>query len=214
MFFRILRFLIVPIICLCCFRPISGWSQTSGPLSYENETMGIKLTGPEGWYITPGEKAKTAVSKSIGDITSLESIKEATKKLGILVVFSQYPFGSPKEFNPNITLTTEQIPPEYSTVYKTAIDIANGNILSVKAMFKDAAIIKEPITITVDSKEGAHFIYEGTAVRGYSEIRIRCSAYIFIKDNITYTLSFTDKADNFKNNIKAFESSVNTFVFK
>ena len=207
--------LITAALCLCSVTFLAGaQAQEQEPLTYQNEAMGIKLTCPQGWFMTPGEKAKEAVAKSIADITAVESIREAYKKLGILIIFSKYPYGSPKEFNPNITLTTEEINPEYADVTKTALDIANASIMNIKIVFKDVKLIKEPSMVTLGGREGAHFIYEATVVRGYLEVRLECSAYIFIKDNIFYTLAFTDKADEFNNSLEIFESSVNTFVLQ
>jgi hypothetical protein len=205
--------LIIGYLCFSLSVPIA-LAQEQKTLTYENEAMGVSLTGPEGWYIAPGDKVQTKISQNIGDITSFQSVKEAVKKLGILAVFTFYPYGSPVEFNPSIGLTTEPMPQEYSTVIKTAMDVAVSSIFGIKAMFKDTKIIKEPALITLGAREGAHFIYEGTAVRGYLELRIRCSAYMFLKENTVFTLAFTDKADNFDKNYQAFESSVNTFVLK
>jgi len=190
------------------------FAQTQEPVAYENDAMGIKITGPQGWFITPGEKAGKAASKNVDDLTNLKSIKEAIKKVGFLVIFSKYPFGSPIEFNHNIVLVVEKFPPEYPAASKTAIGVGNANILNIKAMFKDTKIIKEPTMVIINNREGAQFIYEGTGVRGYLETRIKCSAYVFIKEDLIYTISFTDKADDFDNNVKAFEVPLNSFILK
>jgi len=190
------------------------WVQAQEPPTYQNEAMGIKLACPPGWFMAPGEKVKEMVNKNIGDITSVESIKEAYKKLGILVVFSKYPYGSPREFNSNIALTSEEINPEYTEVFKTPLDVANANLVSIKVMFKDAKVIEEPSMVTVAGREGAHFIYEGTSVMGYLELRLKCSAYVFTKDNLVYTLSFTDKVEDFDADLEAFQSAVNTITFQ
>lgn len=63
-------------------------------------------------------------------------------------------------------------------------------------------------------REGAHFVFEGTLVLGYLEIRLKSSACMFIKDNLVYTLGFNDTAANFANNVKLFEDSVNSFILK
>ncbi len=210
---KMIKILMGTVFCLCCITKYV-FAQTQDSLTYENDAMGIKIAGPEGWFITPGEKVEKAVSKAAGDLTTLESIKEGIKKLGFLIIFSKYPFGSPVEFNPTIALVTEQVPREYPTASKTAIGMGNANILTIKAMYKDAKIIKEPATVRINNKEGAHLIWEGTSVRGYLETRLECSVYIFIKDNIIYTLSFTDKAGDLDNNVNAFESSIKTFVLK
>jgi hypothetical protein len=104
--------------------------------------------------------------------------------------------------------------PEHAEVLKTPLDIANANIVSIKIMFKNAKVVKEPAMVTVGGRESAHFIYEGTSVIGYLEVRLKCSAYVFTKDNIIYTLSFTDEAADFDNNLEAFQSSVSTFVLQ
>lgn len=205
-------FLIKSILCLCFITSLAQGPQEQRSLIYENEAMGIKLTGPQGWSLVPGEQVQKAVSKGIGEITNLESIKESVEKLGILVAFTQQPFGSPIEYNPTIILSTESLSPEYNI--KTPLDAALASVLAVKTMFKDVKIIKEPVSVTKGSIEGANFVYEGTIVRGYLETKVKSSTYIFIKDNLIYTLSFNDKADNFDNNSAAFESSYNSFVIK
>ena len=192
-----------------------GLAEIIKGFSYENEAMGVKITGPEDWYIVPGEKAQEKTAKNIDDITKLESLKESSKKVGILVVFLKYPYGSPREFNPNIVLATEKIISEYAGVLKTPLDVANANIITLKMMFKDVKIIEGPMMVKLESGlQGAHFIYEAKVVRGYLEVGIRCSVYIFLKDDIIYTLTFTDRNEDFENNIKAFESSLKTFVLK
>lgn len=181
------------------------------PLSYENEALGVKINAPQGWFITSGDKVQQTLNKGLDEITSLESIKEAIKKVGILVMFSQYEFGSPIEYNPNVALITEPLPSSY---IKDVNDYANASLMNIKTMFKDVKIISEPKLVKLSGKDASHFIYEGSMIRGYLEIRIKSSVYLMLKDQLGYTLTCSDKVGNFDNNKEKFEAAVNSFILK
>ena len=181
------------------------------PLSYENVAMGIKIVGPTSWFANSGDKVQQAATKSVSEITNLESIKEAVKKAGVLVVFSEYQLGSPVEYNPSLVLVTEPIPVDY---IKSPIDLANASLMNIRAMFKDVKIIVQPEASKIGTKDVAHFVYEGTIVRGYLEIRIKSSVYLFIKDNAGYTIACTDKVDHYSKNTNNFNAAVNSFIIK
>ena len=183
-------------------------------LTYENTAMGIKFSGPLGWYMNSGKEIQERTVKTMSDMTNLEVVKEAIKKVGLLVSFTQYPYGSPREFNPNITLATEPFKPEYKETLKGPLDYANASVVTLKTMLKDFKIIKEPVLKSIGGSECATLTYDGTIVYGYLEIKLRFIAYIFMKDDLIYTLSFTDKADNFNNNVEAFNGSLKTFTLK
>ena len=141
----------------------------------------------------------------------LESIKEAIKKVGILVMFSEYQFGSPVEYNPSVALVTESIPEGF---IKTPVDYANASLMNIRTIFKDVKVIVAPKEYKIGTRDAAHFVYEGTMVRGYLEIRIKSSAYFFIKGKIGYTLTCTDKADHYNNNAAKFSAVANSFILK
>ncbi|MDP2923696.1 MAG: PsbP-related protein [Candidatus Omnitrophota bacterium] len=203
---------IAGIFCaLFCFSIIQTQAQEQKSLSYGNETMGVKISGPKGWFMTSGEKMKEIATKGLNDLNPVDSIKESVEKIGPLVAFSQFPLGSPREVNPNISLATETLPKEY---IKTAMDYANASILTMKTMLKDTKVIKEPTPVTLSGKEGVSFTYEGTVVKGYLEMRIKSSIYVFVKGDLVYALAYVNQAASFDNNLKDFEESLNTFVLK
>jgi len=160
--------------------PAFIFAQEASLLSYENEAMGVKISGASGWFMTTGDKVQQALAKGVGELTSLDSIKEAVKKLGVLVTFSQYKFGSPVEYNPNVTLVSESLPAEY---IKDVTEYANASLMNIKAMFKDVKITEDIKVVKLSGKDAAHFVYEGTVVRGYMEIRIKSSVYLWLKDS-------------------------------
>lgn len=204
--------LISSVIFLFCVSSLVLAAPTQ--FTYENKAMGVKLTGPEGWFIAQIKMVEKQGSKTAEYSTALESIKETTKKLGILVIFLKYPIDSPK-LSSEIKLHVREISPAESKVFKTAIDVANDTLNTIKnsTNLKDFRIIKKPTKIMLAGQDGANFIYEGTSLRiGGQEIRMKFSVYKIIKGKIIYTLSFTDTAEDFDSNLVALESSVNTFV--
>jgi len=84
----------------------------------------------------------------------------------------------------------------------------------MKVMFKDAQVVEQPSLVSVAGRECAHYVYEATSVRGYLEQRLKCSIYIFVKDGIVYTLSFTDSVADFDADLAAFQYSVNSIKFQ
>ena len=167
------------------------------PTSYENEALGVKISAPEGWFVTPGDKVQQTLNKGVDELKTLDSIKEAIKKVGVLVMFSQYEFGAPIEYNPNVALITEPISGGY---IKSVNDYASASLMNIKTMFKDVLVIAEPKMVKLAGEDASHFIYEGSMVRGYLEIRVRSSVYLMIRDKLGYTLTCSDKAANFDNN--------------
>jgi hypothetical protein len=198
------------LLCLVLI-PVFAFAQAAHQLSYENEAMGVKMSAPAGWFMTSGNKVQQALAKGVGDLTSLDSIKEAVKKVGVLVMFSQYEFGSPVEYNPNVALITEPLPKEY---IKNVTDYANASLMNIRTMFKDVKVTTDIKVIKLGDKDAAHFAYEGTMVRGYLEMRIKSSVYLLLKDDLGYTITCTDKADHFSKNSATFESIINTLKLK
>ena len=198
------------VLCLA-LGPTFVQAKDEAPLSYENVEMGVKINCPDSWFITPGDKVQQALAKGIADLTSTESLKEAIKRVGVLVMFSQYQFGSPIEYNPNVALVTEPLSGSY---IDNAMDYANASLMNIKTMFKDIKVLVDPKMIKLSGKDAAHFVYEGTMVRGYLEIRMKSSVYLFVKDKLGYTLTCTDKLDNFNNNAAKFEKAVNSLEIK
>jgi len=184
--------------------------KNSEQLLYENDALGIKIVGPAGWFMSSGDKVQQIVPKGIGDITQVDAIRESVNKAGILVVFT--PFGTPKEVNPNITLTREEIPEEYKAAYKTSLDVANANIITIKVVLKDFKFITEPTAVTIGGQEAAYFVWECTRSIGFLETRLRCAGYSILKEGAIYSLVFTDSADNFDNNAELFKSIVNSLI--
>lgn len=214
MILRRAKIFVFSLVFSLVFIPLIALAQdqaTQAPLSYENEAMGIKFSGPTGWFVNSGDKVQQAATRSVSELTNLESIKEAVKKAGILFIFSEYQFGSPVEYNPSIVLVTEPIPVGY---IKSSMDFANASLMNIRTMFKDVKIIVEPETSKIGTRDAVHLVYEGTIVRGYLEIRIKSSVYVFLKDNTGYTISCADKADHYSKNADKFESAVGSFIIK
>lgn len=213
MFKETLRvFLIITVSMLSILSFASAQEQVKKSFSYENEELGVKITCPENWFMISGEQAEKAVSSVARDINELESIKEARKRLGILVTFSKYPLGSAIEFNPNIALTTEPLNADYNL--KTAVDCANASVITGRMMLKDFKLITDIFTVIFGGGQGAHYVYQATMTRGYLQLKFKSSVYMFVKGNMLYTLSFTDKSEEFDNDLKAFETTVNSFIVK
>jgi len=152
-------------------------------LTYENETLGVKLTGPDGWSKTAGpyknEKAKN-----------------------LLVSFHH---SLNKNYSPFIILTVE---PAGS---RTSLDYANLDIEVLKNDHKDLKTIKEATPLTINGREGINFTYEYMLKGG---VPVRYSIYVFRKDELFYILACGANPEDFENNLKSFESSVNTFMLK
>lgn len=183
-------FLITGLSILSILSFILAQEHGINPLIYENKELGVKITGPEGWFVD-------------SDVP------------GFLVVFSPSPFTSSSECF--ISLATGPLTP---TKFKTALEVASAQISSLATFFKDYKIVEEPTIITQGNREGVNFVYEGGKditvedYEGHLENRTKTSVYIFIKDNIAYFLYCSDTAANFDNNSEIFETTVNSFVLK
>jgi len=209
---KITKILLIQVaFCLFMATSIFAQDQEKATLLFEDAELGVKIAGPEGWYLTSGQEVKEKTKNAINDMTRLDTVKESFEKIGILVTYSKYPVGASVEANPNIVLTAEPLNPQYSQVIKTAVDYANASILTLKAILKDFKLLEDPYFVMVNGRQGAHFTYEGTMTMGYLELRCKCSAYLFLKDNIVYAISLTDKADDFDNVVDKFESTVQSF---
>jgi hypothetical protein len=201
-------------VVFCLFMAASVLAQGESSLIYENQELGAKIVGPEGWCASSGKEFQERARKAIGDVMPFESLKESAKNVGVLVTYSKYPIGTPVEYNPNITLSTEPLKPEYSAVIKTALDYAKSSMLTMRTMLKDFKMIEEPSEATVNGRQGAYFVYEGTIVMGYLELRCKSAGYVFLKGNLVYAVTFIDKADNFNSNLEKFKSTIQSFILK
>ncbi|MDD5477879.1 MAG: hypothetical protein PHG87_06765 [Candidatus Omnitrophica bacterium] len=167
--------------------------QSKRPFTYENKELGIRITGPQGWFATSKE----------------------TNRSGPLVVFSPNPLNSPNECF--ISLVAG---PLALTKFKTPLEVANAQVLSLKTIFKDLKIIKEPAIFTHDGQEGVNFIFEGGKdisvgdYKGRLESNLKNSVYIFIKNNTAYFLYCSGTTANFDDNLKEFQATVSSLVLK
>lgn len=165
--------------------------QSQKPLTYENEELGVKITGPNGWHVfQPKNKGK----------------------LGIHVMFSRYPSGSTEEDNPTILLETQRVTQEAG---KTPLEHANYYVGVIKVMgVKDAIIIDEPTLVKINNQEGARYVYEIKTLKENGKKNLKSLEYVFIKGDLCYLLGFGCKAEYFDKHTKEFEETLNTFALK
>jgi len=156
-------------------------------LTFENAE--VRITGPSGWYVFR--------PKNEG-------------KFGVHIRFSLYPVGSTEEDYPTILLTTSQVKQEAG---KTPLEYANYLVGVIKTMgVKDnATIVEEPISVNINSQEGARYAYETNTFKGK---RLKILEYVFTKGNLRYSLGFGCKLEYFDKHTKEFEGALNTFVLK
>lgn len=172
------------VFCIICLVLMASLALVEAqPLTYENETLGVKLTGPDGWSRTTGpyknEKAKN-----------------------LLVSFHH---SLNKKYSPFIILTVE---PAKS---RTSLDYANLDIEVLKNDHKDLKIIKEPTSLTINGREGINFTYEYMLKEG---VPARYSISVFMKGELFYILACGANPEDFENNLKSFDPSVNTLMLK
>jgi len=167
--------------------------QSKNSPTYENKELGVKITGPEGWSVKSEEASPSS----------------------FYVIFSPYPFTSSSE-----CIISLMAGPQTLRKFKTPLDVAFEQISFFQTIYKDFKIIKEPAIFTLRDQKGVNFIFEGGKdinvedYKGHLENNMKILAYIFIKNNITYLINCMDTAVNFDNNLKAFETTVNSFVLK
>jgi len=196
-----------------CFSYGVSLAQTRGELPiYKNEALGITIIGPLGWFVAHSDEAQKIVSQAIGENRSVESVEEPSLKIGVLVTFSKFPLGTAAQANPTITLSSEALPQSYNI--KTTLDYANINILLTRKMLKDFELIKEPKLVNLNGREGIVFMHEGTVIKGNREIRIRMLSYVFLKNDIAYSLNFADKPDTFSENLAIAQTALNSFILE
>jgi len=191
--FRI--FLIGSLFLLFALSFALAQEQNQKTLTYENEEYGVKITGPNGWYVfRPKNKSKFSIQ----------------------VMFSRYPVGSTEEDNPKIVLETEPVTQESG---KTPLEHANYYVGVLKYMkdmgdIKELIIREEPALVNINNREGTRYVYETKILRKNREDNLRDLEYVFIKGDLYYRLDFSSKAEYFDKHKKEFEEALNTFVLK
>jgi hypothetical protein len=173
---------------LCLWNVVSFvWPQSQGLPTYENEAMGIKLIGPEGWY--------------------MKKTSPPEENLGVFVIFSRYPLSSKEDDNPQIYLYAKIVTKE-----RNPLEYFDYNIKSSKIM--KCNIIKEPILTKINNKECAHYIFETSSLNNNIVVTARHSQYVFMKNNFFYILFYSSKSEYFDKYLNEFEKTVNSFILR
>jgi hypothetical protein len=177
------------------------------PAFYDNKTMGITLSAPDGWITTSGEAFQGMVTHAIDDVTKTPD--QAAQRMGILVVFSEYPLNTKNTSNPSITLVAELI---NALSAESKLDYAKKYLNTINVMGSSTKVVKKPKQVTINKCEGVTFMYESVVNMGTLDIKLKYLVYIFFKNNISFTISCADKTETFNKNVRLFESSVKTFT--
>ncbi len=176
---------------------------------YDNKTMGVTLSSPDGWIATPGEAFQGMVTKAIDDVTKTPD--QAAQRMGILVVFSQYPLNTKNTSNPSVTLVAELI---NALSAESKLDYAKKYLNTINVMGSSMKVTKKAKQVTINKCEGVTFMYESVVNMGTLDIKLKYLVYIFFKNNVSFTISCADKTETFNKNVKLFESSVKTFTLR
>jgi hypothetical protein len=187
-----------------CLVPVQAKSAV-----YDNKTMGISFSSPDGWVATSGETFQGMITKTIDDITKTPD--QAAQRMGVLTVFSQYPLNTKNKSNPSITLVAELI---NALGTESKVDYAKKYLNTINVMGKNMKVVRNPKPVTINKCAGVTFMYESTVNMGTLDINLKYLVYIFFKNNISFTISCADKSETFNKNIKLFETSIKTFTMR
>jgi len=170
------------------------------PHIYENKAIGINFTGPCGWH----QASTTQLKEVLGG---------AGQNTGLLTFFTKQPFGSTKEFNPNISLSVEDVA-AVSGARATAYSIADSIAKSLASEINGFRLLKEPSIVIVNGREGASFVYEGKEGNDFFDSRIRACVYVFMRGNLVFIIQAMDKTIDFEDTLKDFEGSLKSLRIK
>jgi hypothetical protein len=188
-----------------------AWANPS--LVYDNPAAGVRLTGPQGWSMTPGDTIDELVNKAIDSSPAVKNVKKGfTRKWGVLVAFTKLPFGATADANSMLTLTAEQV--NLPADKYTPLNYATLTLMDFRKNFPGVKMLQGPLAIKIGGKNAAMFEYEcAVAVQGKS-VMSKGAMYFFLKGKRGFTLACSDKADAYVMNKKLFEAAVQSFVLK
>lgn len=198
-------FIIISVFCLF-LSLASAEEQLKKSFSYENNKLGVKITGPAGWNIVPADKIKELFAEGLYNSVDLRSIQDSSKRTGVLVLFFLPPS------NATITLTAR--PNVEQQDIKTPLDVANKYMKNKDLLGSNVTIMEDPVVISTGNITGAHFTFRKAESQNINDPEIVYSTYIFLKDNIVFGLVLKYKAGSFDNYSMAFESALNSLVIK
>ena len=204
------KYIFVSIFCVVFLLLFVGWIKVRmSRLTYENKAMGVKITGPAGWYMFTEEKDSGGY---IEYVEKPESFKENIVKEGTLIIFSNDPIFYETVGGANTLLYleakkfTSNDPPDK----RTPMEVAKKYISLEEA--DKIKLDEEPRTITLSGKKGVTFTY--TTPEAGPLPSIKETAYAFVKGDTAYIIDFLCDASVYDNLIKDVESSVNSFTLK
>lgn len=93
---------------------------TGQPTRYVNRQAGFELEVPEGWLVQ--EASAPALAPLVNAVRSAEG-GTTLESLGLVIVVSEQPLGSPLAFNSNLTVSIRQIPPTASPSTSSADEL-------------------------------------------------------------------------------------------
>lgn len=174
--------------------------ENDGMRVYENKAMGVRLLGPRGWHQASMLQLKEVLGRT-------------GQKTGLLTFFTKQPFGSTKEFNPNMSLSVEDIA-AVSGLKATSYSVADSISKGLESEINGFRILKEPVVVIVNGKEGAVFVYEGREGSDFFGSKIKACVYVFVRGNMVFIMQIMDKAIDFEDTLKSFERSLKTLRLK
>lgn len=177
---------------------------------YENQALGLSIECPKGWNSMSGDEIDAMIQKSVEASPDLKNAKQKPPKhSGILVAFSQEPFGSTADVNPMITLSSEK--PVAST---TPLAYAQAALQDFKKSFPDTRAIRGPAVVTIGGRPGASFVYECTVQSKDKPILCKGAMYFFLQGKTGIMIACSDTAAGYNAKEAQFLRAVNSLVLK
>lgn len=193
------KYIFVPIFSVVFLLFFAGWIKAQmQKLTYENEAMGVKITGPAGWYMFTEENPREYVERQ-------KNFKENIAKEGTLIIFSIDPifYETAGGINTLLSLEAKKFTSGDPQDERTPMEVAKKYISPGD---------EKPRTVTLSGYEGVVFTY--TTPPSGPVHSIKGTTYIFVKNDTVYTINFFCEAAGYNNFIKDVESSVNSFTLK
>ncbi len=206
-----------------------SFAQTSSEnVTYKNAGLGIEMTGPASWFMSPEEEikemGKKALARSLSDLENLKGLNkrnksdmaEVVKATGPLVAFYKYSRDAKKDFNPSIVLIAEDLKPEYH--FTNSLDYAKAGLNDLTTLYKGILVVKKPAEVIINGRKFAQYITEQKAgivsFNRISEVLITIASYTYVAGDTGYTLSLRDKSENFDVDVRALDECIKTLTFK
>jgi len=156
--------------------------------TYSNKELGMRINAPPGWDMTEPEGKNTVY----------------------LFLFHKYRIGSTLVgANPGIVSSAK------TTKEKTALAAA-GEVINgiIKVFYIDAKIIEAPKPVVINGNQGVVFLSEMTVMHKKRTFRIKQQDYLFLKREMLIRLTAFCEPEQFENNIKDFQASLDTLQLK